>query len=648
MDTNREILVSIVESSEDQIFALGLDGKYLMFNEAHRKMVLACYGVEFDPAGTAIESVFFPFLSSNQNPGWNALTSGQGATLTVEFGLPERQICWLQSKVSPIYSEGKLIGLSVISRDITENKRMEGDLLAAKEAAQADARAKSAFLSSMSHEIRTPMNAILGLTELLLSKKLDENTMENLKAIRFSANNLLTIINDILDFSKIEAGKLSFDIQAFDLFHVLDEMNKSIKVAAQSKNLTYEIHISGTIPRYLKGDSVRLSQILLNLLGNSLKFTQTGRIRLSVEVISEQETDLVLEFKVSDTGVGIPREHLQNIFQSFTQVHKNQRFKSQGTGLGLSITKRLVEMQDGQISVESEVGKGAVFTFRIPYLKASPKDLQVAMEQEEVPGLSKFSHLKVLLVEDNKINQLLAKQILTGWGVNVEVANDGFEAIAKLQRRTFDLILLDLQMPEIDGFEVARFVRKTIKPPANQIPIVALTADAFTETKALTQDAGMNDFITKPYQQKDLLRVLRKFSMPDSESLDWRDGPLEEVEIPAKAIDFEFVKDKFGKDPETFRYILEVFVEEIGQEIETVRGFLSSGHANQATKPVHKLVSTFTAMGMPDTAFTLSLLERMLKQGDDLKALVSKWEEVERDYYQARNQVLPVLAGLPA
>ena len=639
------MLLSIMESSEDQIFAIDKDGCYLIFNDSHKSEMLNCYGQEIYLGMEPEQIICKTIVHTDFKEACQNARDGKRTMLISEFGDPLFRKIWVQVTFNPLFDTSKQIfGVSVFARDISKTKANEDQLLAAKEAAQADARAKSAFLSSMSHEIRTPMNAILGLTELLLNKRMDDNSTENLKAIRFSANNLLTIINDILDFSKIEAGKFSFDIHTFDFFQVLDELNKSIKISAQSRNLVYEIQISGTIPNLLRGDSVRLSQILLNLLGNSLKFTQTGKIKLVVEVVKESETDILLEFKVSDTGIGIPREHLQNIFHSFTQVQSSRRFKAQGTGLGLSITKRLVEMQEGEIQVESELGRGSVFTFRIPYLKAGAKDIQPVAEIEEL-GSNRFTNLKVLLVEDNKINQLLAKQILTGWGVNVEVANDGFEAIAKLQRRTFDLILLDLQMPEIDGFEVARFVRKTIKPPANQIPIVALTADAFTETKVLTQDAGMNDFITKPYQQKDLLRVLRKFSFSDQDSRDIVET-VPDLDLASQIIDFEFIKDKFGKDPETFRYILEVFVDDISKEMESVRLHLEKSNSADAVRLVHKLVSTFTAMGMPDSAFTLSLIERMLKQNDDMRLLMEKWETVEKEYEFARNQIKPVLLEL--
>ena len=637
----------ILESIQEYFFSLDDHGNYLIFNTAHQNMMRDCYGNEIHLQMNPLDLISEVKDKKVFQEIINKAFTGEKQSVIHEFGNPKKKKLWLEITTNPVLSEsGKIVGVSAWAHDVSRKIQIEQELRSDKEAALADARAKSAFLSNMSHEIRTPMNAIIGLTELLLNKKQDETASENLKAIRFSANNLLTIINDILDFSKIEAGKFSFDIQAFEIFHILDEINKSIKLSAQGKGLIYEIQVSGAIPKYLKGDAVRLTQILLNLLGNSVKFTQTGKINLHIDILNETDTDIVLEFKVTDTGMGIPKDKIGTIFHSFTQIHSNQRFQTKGTGLGLSITKRLVEMQDGEIHVKSQVGKGSTFTFFLPYLKATQKDMEPTEFQESADH-TRFINLKVLLVEDNKINQLLAKQILVGWGVNVEIANDGFEAIAKLQRRSYDLILLDLQMPEIDGFEVARFVRKTIKPPANEIPIVALTADAFTETKIRTQEAGMNDFITKPYQQKDLFRVLRKFSNHEEDKYFsvQESNEIEEKEM-GKALDFEFIKEKFGKDQDTFKYILEVFKNDIGEEISSVRDFLSKKDGQSPIRLVHKLVSTFTAMGMPDTAFTLSLMERMLKQGDDTSLVFEKLIEVETQYEQALIQINPVLESI--
>jgi CheY-like chemotaxis protein/HPt (histidine-containing phosphotransfer) domain-containing protein len=254
--------------------------------------------------------------------------------------------------------------------------------------------------------------------------------------------------------------------------------------------------------------------------------------------------------------------------------------------------------------------------------------------------------LAVLLAEDNRVNAMVISRLLRGFGCHVRHVETGAAAVEAALAGRFDIILLDLQMPDIDGFEVARFVRKTIKSPASQIPIVALTADAFTETRQLTQAAGMNDFITKPFRQKDLLRVLRKFSSQDHDSRPEEAFPMEH---PVNAvIDFEFIKDKFGKDPETFRYILGVFIDDIATELTSVRDLLESASGMQAVRVVHKLVSTFSAMGMPETAFTVSLVERLLKANEDTILIREKWSQVELEYQTARQQARIVLETLAA
>ncbi len=638
-----DLVQGVIENSENQLFVVDFQGNYLYFNPSHHQFLKNWLGQEFYDCLKPGDALPKEFRKPTVENAINEARLFNPSRITEEFRNQKIGGIWLEMEIGPaLDAEQVPAGISFFCRDVSQRLQKERDLVSAKESALSDARAKSSFLSSMSHEIRTPMNAIIGLTELLLQTRQEENNLENLKAIRFSANNLLTIINDILDFSKIEAGKFSFDIHVFDIFQVLEEINKGIRVAAQQKNLVYEVQLNGSIPDQLKGDSVRLSQILVNLLGNSVKFTQTGRIRLSVDVLHDSETEMVLEFSISDTGIGIPKDSLPGIFQSFNQAHNQRKYKIQGTGLGLSITKKLVELQEGEIKVESEVGKGSVFTFSLPFLKALPGEwVQSAQHEDQIPV---FNDLKVLLVEDNKINLLLARQILSSWGVSVDVAGDGFEAIARLRRRSFDLIFLDLQMPEVDGFEVARFVRKTMRPPANSVPIVALTADVFEETRRLTEEAGMNDYITKPYQQKDILRVLKKFALGE---VQYAGPPQENPPVEeAKEIDLQYIQDKFGKDRETLLYILEIFQNEIGLELESVKQLLQKNEAQGAVKLVHKLVSTFSAMGMPETASSLSCMEKMLKQGDEIPPVMTKLDSVIAQYIRAIRQLEPILNSI--
>jgi PAS domain S-box-containing protein len=631
----------IIQSADHLIYALDKDWKYCYFNKAYADMMRSAYNIEIVKG---LDRRKIKYYEQDKNKTAHFLQrafDGERVVVKEQFGTPGRNRSFFEVHYNPIVDEEtkKVIGVAVIGQDITERVKIELELHRTKEEAELAAKAKSEFLSNMSHEIRTPMNAILGLTELLLQRKLDDNTIENLKGIRFSASNLLTIINDILDFSKIEAGKLTFEHAVFDFYALLDEINKSTTLSAENKGLQFKLKISDSIPRQLMGDKVRLTQILLNLLSNAVKFTQKGEISLEVDLLDENSESVVLHFAILDTGIGIRKDKISQIFNSFSQVNEDNKYKIQGTGLGLSITKRLVELQGGKIFVESDFGKGSKFYFFLN-LKKVPNEVPL-LEDGQHDIQADFSNVNLLLVEDNKINQLLARQILQGWKINVDVANDGFEAIAKLQRRHYQIILLDLQMPEIDGFEVAKFVRRSLKSPLNSIPIVALTADAFPETRQKTQEAGMNDFITKPFQQSDLLRVLVKFTGKNKELIPA--DPLPETPEEEGVIDFEFVKSRFGKDQETLRYILQVFTEDIAVEIQSLYQHLHNNQRTDLAKVAHKLVSTFSAMGMRKTAYQLGRIEKVALEGAGLNALKNLIKEVESHYINAVKEIEPVM-----
>ena len=422
------------------------------------------------------------------------------------------------------HKEGKLIWINLIAvavrnmdneiideiaiiEDISERKRAEEALNDAKEAAEAAGRSKSIFLSNLSHEIRNPLNAIMGLTDILLTKDFQRKEIENLNAIRFSADNLLGIVSDILDFSKIESGKLEFDSVDFDIRSSIRNINNSIAPTAEKKDLILRKYIDDNIPQIVRGDSLRFNQILGNLIGNAVKFTDTGYIDTSVKLLKETEKDVTLLIEIKDTGIGIPKEKLGIIFESFTQAYADTTRRFGGSGLGLTITKRLVELQGGSISVESKLGEGSVFKVTLNYEKSDadfiPQEIKEEIDSSQLTGK------KVLVIEDNIINQFLFKKILNEWGMIVDLSNSGADAIGKLRVNEYDVVVTDIQMPEMSGYEIAQYIRNPNSEVSNHnVPIIAITAASSEGIIERVSSSGMNGVLFKPVDRERTLELI--------------------------------------------------------------------------------------------------------------------------------------------
>jgi signal transduction histidine kinase/ActR/RegA family two-component response regulator len=382
------------------------------------------------------------------------------------------------------------------------------ELLRAKERAEQADRAKSDFLSSMSHEIRTPLNSIIGLTEVIVSDSQDAVAIEYGQAIQSSAETLLGIINEILDFSKIEAGRISFEQADFSMGQVAESLRQTFRIAAERRGLQFQVQISPGVPDALRGDRLKLSQILINLVGNALKFTREGRVGLSCRAESLGEEGCVLLLSIQDSGIGIPAEKLGLIFEQFRQASSSTQREFGGTGLGLAITRRLVELQGGSIWVESEVGKGSTFWVRLPFAFASGQQ-EAPAEGPDPLANADLSSLSVLLVEDIAANRFVMEQILRRRQIRSDYAANGLIALEKLAQQRYDLVLMDLHMPVMDGMEATRRIRDASSPVLqHDIPIIALTADAFSEVREELLAVGMDDFLSKPVRMEELYRKL--------------------------------------------------------------------------------------------------------------------------------------------
>lgn len=405
--------------------------------------------------------------------------------------------------------------IKFLQRQIEKAKELEAQLIESKDIAEKAAMTKAQFLSTMSHEIRTPMNAVIGFTHLLQQLDPREDQMEYIKMLKFSAENLLVLINDILDFSKIEAGRIEFEEADFSIKELISNIRLALLQKATEKDIQIKLFIDQELPNAIKGDPVRLGQILTNLISNAVKFTKEGKVTITASLAKKTTDITTVDFEVTDTGIGIEADKIAHIFESFTQASSATTRKFGGTGLGLTITRRLLELMGSEIKVKSEPGRGSTFYFSLD-MRNSEKNFADHHNNDNNVETKSLKGVKLLIAEDNQINVILAKQYMKLWDIECDVAENGEIALTLVQSTDYDMILMDLQMPEMDGYQSTTAIRNLPDEKYKKLPIVALTASAMLDIKDQAFIVGMNDYISKPFNPDELYRKIEQYARAEA------------------------------------------------------------------------------------------------------------------------------------
>jgi len=606
--------LSLIEASRDPLITINTEGKITDMNQATVRVM----GI---PRDKLIRSDFFDCFTEPEKA-----REGYKQVFAKEF-VVDYPLTLRDGKLTDVVfngsvykdDRGNVLGAVVVVRDITEQKRIEKELIEAKvfaelateiaevakgkaESAAAIAesstriaedavKAKQQFLSNMSHEIRTPMNAIIGFTKVVLKTELTVKQTEYLNAIKTSGDALIVLINDILDLAKVDAGKMTFTQSPFKMAASISAMLHLFETKIQEKNLELVTEYDNSIPEVLVGDSVRLHQIILNLVSNAVKFTNLGIITVSVRKLDEDSEKVNIEFAVSDTGIGIPDAKIEKIFENFQQATSGTSRIFGGTGLGLAIVKQLVEPQGGSITVISKVGEGSTFSFILPFLKTN-QDAEQKTEMVELD--EEIKNIKVLVVEDIALNQLLMKTLLDDFGFERDIAENGKIAIEKLQKKSYDIILMDLQMPEMNGFEATDYIRNKMN---SKIPIIALTADVTTVDLAKCKAVGMNDYIAKPVDEKllysKILGLVKKPSIKREEK-----KITNSLENKLKCIDLDYLNHLTKSSPVLMMEMISTYLEQTPPLVVEMKRSHQNEDWDALQAAVHKMIPSFSIVGI--------------------------------------------------
>jgi PAS domain S-box-containing protein len=634
---------SLIEASLDPLITISSEGKITDLNEALENIT-----------GIAREKItgtnFFHYFTDPkkaQEVYQEAFAKG----FVVNFPLTIRHTSGKLTDVlfnGSTYKDdrGNILGIVIVARDVTAQNRFERELIEAKSKAEIAMRSKQQFLSNMSHEIRTPLNAIIGFTNVLLKSNLDTKQKEYLNAIKLSGDSLLALINDILDLSKVDSGKMTFEKTPFKLSNSISSMVKLFETKLAEKKLELIKEYDPSIPEVLIGDSFRLHQVIMNLVSNAIKFTDHGKITIGARRLEHNDEISKIEFTVTDTGIGIPKNKIESIFDNFQQATTGTTRLYGGTGLGLAIVRQLVEAQGGKVTVKSKAGKGSSFSFTLDFQNTNAI-VESNVEKSTEPMVAS-TNIKILVAEDIKFNQLLMKTLLDSFGISSEIAENGKVAIDKLKTNDYDLILMDLQMPQMNGFEATNHIRKKLR---SKVPIIALTADVTSADLEKCKSVGMNDYISKPIDDKLLYELITKHTvnLHRSVSSDTTDTTL--VEEPNakgfKYVNFDYLRElTFGK-PEGIAMMIRAYLEETPRLLEAMKKGIELKDWESTGAAAHSLIPSFSILGIDlvyeDMARKIQESSSKKEKPEYVNALIHKIEEVCNSAMLELNQELAAI-----
>ncbi len=610
--TEQKLVQNILDNIPSVIFLKDTEGKYVLVNQKMEE-VFGMTAAEII-GNTDLQLIddkarYLEFKYSDDKVLIHKTTNSFEDV--VDYGDGKVEYYWI-TKFPLLDAEGNVKHICGLATDITERKEGELKLLQAKKDAEQARAAQESFLANMSHEIRTPMNGIIGMGNLLLSTEQNDEQKDFTENIQESARNLLAIINDLLDFSKIKSGKFLFENAPFKLRQTIKKTLYPLQFKAEEKLITLNTHIDNSVPDILLGDGLRLQQVMINLIGNAIKFTTKGYVNINVSAGEENAGYIDLQIEVTDTGIGISENKLDYIFESFTQNNVNTSRKYGGTGLGLAIVKQLVELQQGHVWVSSTLGKGSTFTVLIPYRIG--EDLQVKeTRSNRIQGHENetlLDGISVLVAEDNMINQKVVKNTLQKQGATVQIVNNGREAINTLQLHDYDVVLMDLQMPEMDGYKATKYIREILR---KDVPILAMTADALKGEAEKCFDIGMSGFISKPFEPRDLYHQI--LQVTSDRRLQSDITPEEMADKKTELVDLSFLYELSDMDAKFISDVLNIFLDTMPEGLEKLDHLLQEKNDWEAiSKQAHFLKSSTSVVRIGDMFDKLHSIEKMAKE----------------------------------